>query len=151
MRPVSSRRAATALALAVASVAAVPASGLARPGAQARAAATNVYLTGDCRHPQSTPSTVILACGDANTFVRSLRWTHWNTSLAVGRGTLSVNSCVPNCAAGHFQSYPAVLQVSRAIACGASHSVQYTRATLFLNGRRPGGLGRQSRWRLICR
>jgi hypothetical protein len=55
------------------------------------------------------PSSVVLACGDDNFQAKQLRWSGWGQSFAAAQGTASVNDCKPDCAAGHFHSYPVIL------------------------------------------
>jgi hypothetical protein len=59
--------------------------------------------------PRVKPASVVLACADGNFTVTKLAWTGWGQAFAAGRGTGSLNDCKPNCAAGHFHSYPAIL------------------------------------------
>ncbi|MDX3072618.1 hypothetical protein [Streptomyces sp. MI02-7b] len=35
-----------------------------------------------------------------------LRWSHWGSPEATGRGTLRINTCEPNCAEGHVRVLP---------------------------------------------
>ncbi len=64
----------------------------------------------DCTgKPVVRPTEVTLACGDGNAVAQKLSWTGWGERFAAAVGTLSMNDCTPNCAAGHFHSYPVVL------------------------------------------
>ena len=64
----------------------------------------------DCAgKPAFQPRSIVLACGDANFQASGLRWTGWSASFAAAQGTARVNDCTPNCAAGHFHSYPVIL------------------------------------------
>ena len=62
--------------------------------------------------PQVRPTQVVLACADANFYVKGIRWTGWGTAVTAGVGTAHVNDCTPNCVAGHFHTYSAVLVAS---------------------------------------
>jgi hypothetical protein len=57
----------------------------------------------------SKPVELMIACGDGNVYAQRLRWTGWGEPFAAAVGDLHVNSCTPNCAAGTFTTYRAVL------------------------------------------
>ncbi|GAB7030031.1 hypothetical protein AB0G35_17620 [Streptomyces sp. NPDC021749] len=60
----------------------------------------------DCTEkPQVRPGTFMLACGDGNNVLTSLRWSRWQPQSAEAEGRDMVNDCRPYCAAGHFHSY----------------------------------------------
>jgi hypothetical protein len=59
----------------------------------------------------------MLACADGNFSVAKLAWTGWGQAFTAGRGTGSVNDCKPNCAAGHFHSYPVILLATGRQSC----------------------------------
>jgi len=53
-----------------------------------------------------------------------IRWTSWNATSAGGRGTVWINQCRPNCAAGNYVTYPVTLQAFQV------SNGRYTRLTL---------------------
>jgi hypothetical protein len=57
------------------------------------------------------PTFVDLACADGGIGVTGITWDSWGTAAAYGSGTLNVNTCQPDCAAGNEQSYPASIEV----------------------------------------
>src|ERR1035437_318112 len=57
--------------------------------------------------PLIRPKTFILTCADGNVAISQLSGTSWTSALAGAVGTLEENDCIPYCAAGHFQAYPA--------------------------------------------
>jgi hypothetical protein len=61
---------------------------------------------------QVRPGKYVLACGDGNFYVTSLRWVRWSASVGIARGNATLNDCQPNCAEGHFHSTPADLVFS---------------------------------------
>jgi hypothetical protein len=66
-----------------------------------------------------------------------LTWVSWR-SVAYGSGTERVNSCIPNCAAGHFHSYHALITLWRARARGhGTGQLKFTRLTEVYTGARP--------------
>jgi hypothetical protein len=72
-------------------------------------ATTTIGLPDCLGKPRVKPTSVLLACGDGSFRVTKLAWTGWGQTFAAGRGTGFVNDCKPNCAAGHFHSYPVIL------------------------------------------
>jgi hypothetical protein len=69
----------------------------------------------DCfTHPQVRPHNYLIACGDGNNGLVSLRWTHWGPNFALARGLDMVNDCQPYCAVGKFHSYPVTVRLDRA-------------------------------------
>jgi hypothetical protein len=63
------------------------------------------------------PRSVVLACGDGNFRLQSLQWTGWGETFAAARGIAVANDCTPNCAAGHFHSFPVLATVSGRQTC----------------------------------
>ena len=57
---------------------------------------------------QFKPKEIIIACADAGVAFSNITWSRWNNHRAVGRGTLSVNTCEPTCADGNFVTYRGV-------------------------------------------
>jgi hypothetical protein len=53
-----------------------------------------------------------------------IRWSAWNGTGARGAGTVWINRCRPDCAAGHYTSYPVTVQASRVL------TGRYTRLAL---------------------
>lgn len=81
------------------------------------------------------PNGITLACGDGNFYVENLKWTGWGESFAAATGTGKANDCQPNCAAGHFHSYPMILIVSGRQNCGGRPA--YARVVYAFIGRSP--------------
>jgi len=49
----------------------------------------------------------VIYLGESNVFARTPHWSEWSGSSAQARGKLWVNTCTPNCAAGHYRIYRA--------------------------------------------
>ncbi|MEU9135024.1 hypothetical protein AB0D33_03470 [Streptomyces sp. NPDC048404] len=91
-------------------------------------------------HPDVRPAEFILACGDGNSRLASLHWSHWNQDSAVARGVNMVNDCKPYCAAGKFHSYPVVVRLDHPQPWKKNPQVQhYTRMTLTYTQNHPDG------------
>jgi hypothetical protein len=77
-------------------------------------------------------------CGDGAVGLTGLHWTSWTSHLASGYGTWFRNDCTPSCAAGHFHSYPALVDLwGSAPVNGHPSERKYTRMTLIFTGTRP--------------
>jgi hypothetical protein len=55
----------------------------------------------------------VVYVGGPDTFLRVQHWSHWTARSAFAWGTLWVDNCQPNCAAGHYAKYPASVSLSR--------------------------------------
>jgi hypothetical protein len=105
---------------------------------QSAAAAGGTTVVVDCLNKtQVRPSTFILACADGNDVLTGMRWVGW-ASEAFATGTEKINNCVPNCAAGTFISYPALITLWRPEPLPHHPGVRYfTRMTRIYTGKRP--------------
>ncbi|MFJ1615209.1 hypothetical protein [Streptomyces sp. NPDC088249] len=95
-------------AAATLAAAAVPTSASARSSSPARTVAVDCFSASQVR-----PGDFLLACGDGNNRLISLRWTQWGPASAAGSGLDAVNDCQPYCAAGTFHSYPVKVRLDR--------------------------------------
>ncbi|MEV2212315.1 hypothetical protein AB0H86_12810 [Streptomyces sp. NPDC050997] len=104
-----------ALALAAVMGTASAAPEKAPPPARGTAQRATATVLVDCfRKAHVRPADFLLACGDGNSRLTSLRWSRWNAHTAVAKGRNLVNDCDPYCAAGTFRSYPVVVRLDRA-------------------------------------
>ncbi len=55
----------------------------------------------------------VLYVGGTTAFLRTRHWSRWSRTSAFTRGTLWVDNCRPDCASGHFRTYPAQVTLSR--------------------------------------
>ncbi|WP_328876044.1 hypothetical protein OHT76_41500 [Streptomyces sp. NBC_00287] len=82
------------------------------PAAQTAQQRTGLPVLVDCLwHPQVRPSEFMLACGDGNSRLASLRWSQWGADSARAEGVNWVNDCKPYCAAGRFHAYPVTVRL----------------------------------------
>jgi len=69
-----------------------------------------------CNQPGSAPSieptTIVLACADANALLTHLSWSTWTATGAAATGFFTFNLCRPDCAQGTFISVPARIQLN---------------------------------------
>ncbi|MET9506334.1 hypothetical protein ABZY42_32260 [Streptomyces sp. NPDC006622] len=105
--------AALGLTAAVGTASAAPAAAPPADRAVARASAPPVLV--DCLwHPKVRPHDFLLACGDGNSRLVSLKWDHWDARSARATGVNVVNDCKPYCAVGTFHSYRVVVRLDKA-------------------------------------
>jgi hypothetical protein len=86
-------------------------------------------------HGQVRPSSITLSCADGYSSLTGIQWRSWQNS-AYGRGTWLINDCVPFCARGTMNRFPAVVVLSAPRHVGHAAGRQYTRLTMTLPGNR---------------
>jgi hypothetical protein len=79
-------------------------------------AASTTKIT-NCTKSVSKPSSLTIACADDGIFISGLKWSSFGGSKATGTGTLKINNCDPNCAAGKASSYPAKVTATTPKVC----------------------------------
>jgi hypothetical protein len=102
----------------------------------------------NCGQLGSTPRTLVLACADANYSLARLAWRRWGETTATGRGDARANDCSPNCAAGHFHSYPVTVTATQLRTCGRAR--YYARLTITYPGKHPAGIAKRDVHELVC-
>ena len=118
-------------------------------------AAGGARVVGDCVRSQVKPAQIIIYCADANGLLKNMRWSSFGGATARGSGSWSFNDCTPNCAAGHFHSYPVTLTLSRPAPCPDGHSdyrvadASYSSTTKRPSGR-AGKSGQPGKLSLSC-
>ena len=55
----------------------------------------------------------VIYVGGSTAFLRIKHWSNWSAVSAATGGTLWVDNCRPDCASGHFRTYPAQITLSR--------------------------------------
>ncbi|MEI8104814.1 MAG: hypothetical protein WCH31_03090 [Actinomycetes bacterium] len=103
----------------------------------------------DCGAQTLSPAAITLACGDGNYGLTQLVWSRWGASSVTTRGIATANDCTPNCAAGHFHSYPMTAAADRVRTC-LSGRRQYTRLVIHYGSMRPKGIGATDTWTWAC-
>jgi hypothetical protein len=106
--------------------------------ARASSSASAVGITDCSEKTVMQPKSLVLACGDANTAASGLVWQGWGETTTIGRGTISVMVCDPNCAAGtKSRNAPGTLTASRLQVCPDGQR-RYTRLTYDYQGNTTG-------------
>lgn len=59
------------------------------------------------------PRRHVLSCADANSGLRRLTWSSWNSTSATGAGVYYWNDCKPDCAAGTNHTSKATVELKR--------------------------------------
>lgn len=102
------------------------------------AGAANTVVFNCLRQAKAEPANFILTCADANSVLAHLSWASWTSERAVATGVHELNDCTPDCAAGKFRSYPAVVTFWRSKPVAGHHGESYfTRITVHYTGPRP--------------
>jgi hypothetical protein len=114
-----------------------PAARHATASTRAATATTPRYVVLDCSYkPVVAPSSLIVTCADAGIRLGDLHWTSWTPKLASGYGTFWENDCKPNCAEGHFHSYPSLEMLwGSATVQGHPADRRYTELTVIFTGK----------------
>ncbi len=109
------------------------------PALGAQAAGGQVVFPSQCQGGKVKPKLVVLGCGDFNFYINHLRWKHWGSVRATGRGIAHVNNCKPSCEAGSFHEYRGKLQLRKIKLCSSDGKRHYTQARFSFRGDRPRG------------
>ncbi len=109
------------------------------PALGAQASSGQVYFPSKCTKAKVKPKLVVLGCADFNFYVNHLRWKHWGSPRATGRGTAHVNNCNPSCAGGTFHDYRGKLQLRKIKLCSSDGHLHYTQVRFSYRGDRPPG------------
>lgn len=112
------------------------------------AASSPLKIT-NCNKASSRPKSVTLACADANTVLGGLSWSSFGGATAKAKGTLEVNKCEPNCAAGKFSKYPVKATASGSRKCKGGLRV-YSKLSLQFTGKSPSKANSLKSWTLSC-
>ncbi len=137
------------VAIVCGAVALAVAAGVAGSASGAGITLTTGPTISDCGGQAVAPSSLTLACADANYGLAAMKWASWGSAKATGSGSARANDCTPNCAAGTFHSYP-VRATASAVATCRSGRKQYTRLVLTYPGSRPKGIGVTDTWTFPC-
>lgn len=96
------------------------------------------YVMWDCENtPQVRPTSYMLACADGNDRLTDMHWTNWTPAGASGTGVQYLNDCTPNCAVGHFHSFPVDISLTGSYKAGPNKPLAYTKVTLTYTAARP--------------
>lgn len=71
------------------------------------------------------PALLYLSCGDGNSGVDHITWPSWGGATAAGSGSMFVDDCTPNCAAGKVHTEPAWVALSVETRDGAHEVYAY--------------------------
>jgi hypothetical protein len=114
--------------MAAAAVVSVPVAAAQLSAASAKGSSAKVYIAANaCTGHALKPSKVTFACADGNAYGTNLRYSSYGSQQAQATGTIVVNSCTPNCAAGHFRKKAGKVRFSAVVRC-ADGRRYFTRA-----------------------
>jgi hypothetical protein len=84
------------------------------------------------------PRAITVACGDGNMVLRELRWRNWGYQNATATGLAAANSCMPDCASGHWLRFPVRVIASQLVL--GDRFAAYGALTIDAVGKPPAGL-----------
>jgi len=93
----------------------------------------------NCYNEQFKPKKIVLACGDAGSWLGKLKWSSWNATSASATGVYNANDCTPTCAAGHIKSGPVKVTLSKVKTCAGQTHLAFKRAAFTYTGTKPKG------------
>ena len=111
-------------------------------------------VVGNCLHSQVRPSSVILACADANASFTHLHWSSFGGPSAHATGSYTFNDCTPTCVAGHVHSYPVAITFSAPKHCPDGYADYRKAVATYDTSKRPSGsqgaAGKPGTMELFC-
>lgn len=106
--------------------------------AAAQSSAAHVYLI-DCSHrPEVRPASFDIACGGDDAALAHVHWSSWSARSAHGAGRFTINTCTPNCAAAHTESY--AVEVTASNPTGRAGGGRYRTLELVFPHAQPEGV-----------
>ena len=126
-----------ALALVLLALVAVPAG-----------SAPKTLFPANCGKPTYKPTRILVACADANNRLAKIKWESYGSDAASGTATAVVNDCEPNCAAGTFHHFRAVVTLNKPKDCGRYR--QFTRLVERFTDEKPDSTGSKVTERFPC-
>lgn len=149
---------ATVTFCATASLAALMGASPATPAASPPSSHSAQQLPGQVRQPvivdcfwqpHIRPADFLLACGDGNSRLASLRWSYWGPNSAMATGINVVNDCKPYCAKGTFHAYQVTVWLDNPRPWKKDPQLpHYTRMSLVYTDLRPAGYERTANYPL---
>jgi hypothetical protein len=110
--------------------------------------APKTLFPANCGTPSYKPTRIVVACGDGNNRLARIRWQSYGTDAASGTATAVVNDCEPNCAAGEFHRFRAVVTLTKPKDCGRYR--QFTRLVERFTDDKPDATGSKVTQRFPC-
>jgi hypothetical protein len=93
--------------------------------------------------PEVRPASYTVFCGDGNDTYIKMHWSSWTLKAAHATSVLTVNTCTPDCVAGHYKDYKALVTLSgNAAVKGHRGEVAYKYMTVTFPGSRPAGMAK---------
>ena len=95
--------------------------------------------------PEVRPSSYTVFCGDGGVTYVKMHWSSWTLKAAHATSVLTVNTCTPDCVAGHYKDYNALVTLSGNVAVKRHPGeVAYKYLTVTFPGQRPAGMAKTS-------
>jgi hypothetical protein len=87
-----------------------------------------------CNGEMRTEPSMIIVSGDGSAYISGLTWTGWGSAEVTGSGTLKLDNCEPNCAAGKFTPYAVTVTASDLTSYGSEGLQGYADMTVSAPG-----------------
>jgi hypothetical protein len=110
--------------------------------------APKTLFPANCGAPSYKPTRIVVACADGNNRLARIKWQSYGTNAASGTATAVVNDCEPNCAAGEFHRFRAVVTLNKPKDCGRYR--QFTRLVERFTDDKPDATGSKVTQRFPC-
>jgi hypothetical protein len=110
--------------------------------------APKTLFPANCDKPTYKPTRIVVACGDGNNRLARIKWESFGTDAASGTATAIVNDCEPNCGAGTFHHFRAVVTLNKPKDCGRYR--QFTRLVERFTDETPESFGSKVVERFPC-
>jgi hypothetical protein len=110
------------------------------PALAAAAPAHQLTIVNCTGHTVVAPRDYVLACGDGNTALTRLHWSHWGRPTATATATEELNLCVPDCVDGKLTRFPVTVVAERI------REHRYQEVVVTAGRTRPRGVHRVERW-----
>lgn len=105
------------------------------------AAAQTGYSDCGVEPPEPRPQSMTMTCADGGEVVNQIDWRIWDSTIAMGTGTVTANNCDPSCADGLNIDYPATVLMDTVETNGSGP--QFTRTVIIYGDRTPNYTARK--------
>lgn len=93
------------------------------------------------------PVTFTLTCADGNEQLQDLKWSSWGQPTATATGSVSSNTCEPNCATGKVQKYDVTVTAKDLVATNDKQA--YTKLVVNATGNQGPGAPANEEFQLM--
>ena len=114
-------------------------------------AGPRVKFPSRCTNSVYRPHHFVAACADAGLIVKKIRWHHYGSRYAKGRGEAVFKTCIPDCASGGLGHSRAKVRLYRPRRCPNVGGLHFTKVRIRFLGPNPPGQPGVERFPFPCR